>query len=301
MVTITLVIRNQKVLYEPFCEVSVQQLKNDLPSIIAAKFPDSPTLPSSEFKLFGGTHGNTLLDVDKIMGESVIFVFEIFTITPCPLYRTIRPNQIHPVVRTIHEDNPWSKMSPLYCGAFRLASSQITDGSPFHFSDPADCPKMGVRGMSLKSEVPRKERAELTDPVDGEEDVGWTKLSNISVLRDEITPSDFGKLNTPTLLDRDDASNGEMDVNIAATSQSKGPSTEVNNTPLKTRFFFAYELPVNTNLEAFGMAVVYDNADPDYPGQFTLIPWKHPMKELRKEAYTTNSNVLTVQVPNNDD
>lgn len=222
MASIKLIIRHQQVSHV-LHEDSVPRLINDLPTIIASTFPDS-TMPSSPaFELFGGA-GNSLSDADSILGESMIFVFEIFTITPCPLFRTIQPNQIHPVIKSNHTDNRWSKMSPLYCGAFKKAKAkvkaEITDGSPFYLNDSAT---MLVRGMSLKSVVAREERAELLDPVDEKEGVGWTILSDLNTLSDEITPSDFGKLHTPMLVDSRNAPRYTiLHVDIPATNQSKG-------------------------------------------------------------------------------
>eukprot|EP01033_Poteriospumella_lacustris_P009320 gene9320-6677_t len=159
-------------------------------------------------------------------------------------------------------------MSPLYCGAFKKAkaTSEITEGSPFYLNDSAT---MLVRGMSLKSVVATEERARLLDPVDENEGLGWTILSDLNTLTDEITPSDFGKLHTPMLIDSLRAPRYTvLHVDISATNQSKRKKPKGDNVLQKRMLFFAYELPVNTNLEDLGMAVVYDNSDVDYPGHF---------------------------------
>eukprot|EP01033_Poteriospumella_lacustris_P000793 gene793-562_t len=305
MATITLTIRGKSIVHSP-SEDSVRKLKEELPEVIASQFADSP-LRSSIVALFG-TEGNPLSDENRIMQEAVIFVFEIFTTTPCPLYRTVQPHQIHPAVETSHDDNPWSRMSPLYCGSFHK-KSEITDASPFYVEDATPSTSMAVRGMSLKSVVPTRTRDLLTDPVLEEEEQGWSLLSDLASLGMDHSEPTFGLLHTSTLIGKAPFHN-VLHINV---DEAEKPSTiqRRNDAPNRRRMiFFTYELPANTNLQDLGMAVVFDDADPASPGHFTLIPWHDPMmrdpsknqmRELAEQEHQLNNHVLTVAVSDDGD
>lgn len=285
MATIKLNVRGTALDYSPSHD-SAMRLKEDLPQLISNSFPDSKVLPDASFELISGTSGLSLSDESAIMEESVIFVLEIFTTTPCSLFRTVQPHQIHPAILSVDQSNPWSRMNPLYCGSF-LEDSEIDaqPKSPFHVDRK---PAVTVCGMSLKSVVPSRERSSLLDEVLPDEELGWSILGDSSILGKE--DGDFGILHDGTLVERGPVNNVRHNlVTIGNSNKRKGFAQ-------KRMIFFTYELPAGTDLSCLGMAVVFDNADPAYPGHFTMIPWNLAVRRLRDDELALDNNKLTVSV-----
>lgn len=288
---ITLKIRRQTILHSPSQWV-VRALKSELPGIISAHCPKPEYFRTDVdpiFQLFDSVSKIALADDDDIIEGAEIFVHEIYTSTPCSLYRTIQTNRIHPVVRSVHDTNSWSKMSPIYCGSFNKESDLLEP--PFLFNVDS----MEVRGMSLKSKLPPRNRESVTDPVQATENEGWSMFHDNSALGDEVgLTSDFGKLHTSTLIDGSPFHTA-LHINVVRAKTGNDKSTR-----RKRMIFFAYEMPAGTDLSNFGMAVVFDNADKDYEGHFSLIPWGGSPQKLNSDELQLGMTPLELQLPNCD-
>jgi len=104
-------------------------------------------LKIDEILLFQNGSGKLLeMDDEDVSNSSTYTVYEKFHTVPTDLYRTVKLNQIRPLVTTSALPSPCTQVTPLYCAALTEKEAQYP---PFCVSETTK--KVLVCGASLQS------------------------------------------------------------------------------------------------------------------------------------------------------
>jgi hypothetical protein len=181
--------------------------------------------------------------------------FEVFTTVPTVLLRTVKLNEIHPVVNS-DPGNQFTHVSPLFCAALSPSESVYP---PFHMQSG----RVMVRGASLfcrDESIPATVRpaaaeVEATEPI--ARSMMRFPLDHMDFQGTYQVKEEFGVLHTSLLYQKAGARTKEI------------PKRPSGNKKQKRNYFWRYMLQRGTDLSSLGVSLIFDKAS---TGHFTLIP-----------------------------
>ena len=210
--------------------------------------------------------------------QTAITAQAAFGSVPYGLFRTVEPTQVEPAEDARHS-NPFTSKSPLFCASFgkeELASMSLT----VNFAVMAGR-KASVCGISTflpdssphgKNTFTKTLRAPL-DPLEA----GYSYILPTSLSRPDVQGDPFGYLRTSDFYRRDPFGYAYYLTKRLAEESFPGPPLVKK----KRDGYFCFKLNANTNLTAYGLAIVFDNNGAS--GHHTLIPLNVPSSTQVRE------------------
>ena len=211
-------------------------------------------------------------------------VYEVFSTTPCPLYRTVTLGQLQPCVRAADGGNAFSAFSPIALGEFAARELDLGPGGVFAASLTGLSASREHEGLlgPLQLLQPPPPGGAAAAPAAA---VLLADALDRNAAQGLVASYDPGVLGVLGLL-------GPLDDTIDIASV---PAVVPSN-GTKTQVMFCFKLDAGVDLAPIGFCVIYDNNSVERLGHFSLQRYG----PLARVPWVMDANLLVSRQPGAD-